>query len=294
MERGFKMPCNFPVGTYRLDGSHAYRPCGSCIQCRLGYAKDWAVRCVHEAQMYDKNCFLTLTYNDDNIPKDGSVHKSEMQKFIKKLRRKIEPVRIRFFGAGEYGENFGRPHYHVCVFNYDFPDKKIFKAKYRNRKKRDLLYISEMLENTWSKGFTTIGEVNMNSAGYVARYVTKKITGKKINEHYKGKNQEFALMSRMPGIGATWFEKYKYDIYPKDYHVLKGEKVRPPRYYDTLMEKENPKMMEEIRKKRLEKAEKKDRENDIRKLQKEKYRSLVTRRLERKLENARDNNVCVV
>lgn len=294
------MPCNFPVGTYRKDGSMTYRPCGSCLECRLGYAKDWALRCVHEAQMFEENSFLTLTYDNDNIPLDGSVHKQELKKFIKELRRELEPKKIRFFGCGEYGEKFSRPHYHVCLFGHDFADKEILKAK-RFRKSKfgqscDMLFISEMLGSIWKKGWHTIGEVNFQSAGYVARYITKKIGGKDEESHYKGRNKEFALMSRMPGIGAKWFERYKYDVYPKDYYVHNGSKFSPPKYYDYLLERSDPELFEQVKERRIEREKENDeaRASDIVKMGKEKYRRLVTRTLERKLENASDNNVCVI
>ena len=232
---------------------------------------------------------MTLTYNNNNLPLDGSVHKTEMQKFMKRLRRKIEPVKVRFFGCGEYGEKLGRPHYHLCLFGYDFPDKQIHYARKRGKRHTDLLYVSEMLSEIWKKGFTTIGEVNIQTAGYVARYVTKKITGKKAPKHYQKKNPEFALMSRMPGIGASWLDKYETDVYPKDYHVINGRKVRPPRYYDSLLEKKKPELMKVIKEKRKEKIDvDAARVCDNEKRLKEKYRICVTRRLERNLENGKN------
>lgn len=241
--------------------------------------------------MHDENSFLTLTYNNQNLPRDGSIQKQEMQKFVKRLRRKIEPIKVRFFGAGEYGESFNRPHYHMCLFGFDFPDKQVYKALARG-KDHDVLFISKMLEDTWGKGFCTIGEVNFKTAGYVARYVTKKITGKPAAGHYGKKNEEFALMSRSPGIGATWLEKYETDVYPKDFHVINGKKVRPPRYYDSLLDKKKPELFEELKERRKSNVnEDLARASDKDKLYKEKYRKLVTRRLERSYENGDYNDV---
>lgn len=284
------MSCNFPVGTYRLDGTQTFRPCGTCIACKLGYSKGWALRCVHEASLHEENSFITLTFNDENLPKDLSVHKNELSKFIKRLRRRIEPISIRYFGCGEYGENFLRPHYHVCVFGYDFPDKVAFKQTRRKksyfdpRKGTDILYVSKTLSKAWKKGFHSIGEFNYNSAAYVARYVTKKISGIEAPNYYGKRNAEFALMSRNPGIGAGYLEKYKSDMYPKDYFVHKGEKVRPPRYYDYLLEKMDNDMLELLKERRRLKAEEKRPVSDIRKMQKEKYRKLITTRLHRSIE----------
>ena len=300
------MPCNFPVGTYRLDGSPTVRPCGSCIQCRLGYAKDWAIRCVHEAQMHENNSFITLTYNNENLPENNSVNKIEMQNFMKRLRKEIEPKKIRFFGSGEYGYNpktgkvYGRPHYHLCLFGFDFPDKEDFRFRRWSKRHNDMLYISPMLQKIWKKGFSTIGEVNINSAGYVARYVTKKITGNPAPDHYGDRMQEFALMSRgqkkdgKGGIGKPWFDKYSSDVYPKDFIVIDGKKHRPPRYYDSLLRKAKPKMYEEIMERRRKKAELERRECSMRQMQKEKYGKLITQPLERELENEINSDVCAL
>lgn len=253
---------------------------------------------ICESQMYDENSFITLTYNEENLPPDGSLSRIELQKFMKRLRKKIEPKKIRFYGCGEYGSNTKRPHYHVCVFGHDFPDKEIIRAqsyKFTGQGKRatkghiSSLYTSKVLEqDIWKKGFVTVGELNFKTAGYVARYVTKKITGPPAKKHYGEKEPEFALMSRMPGIGKPWIEKYKYDIYPKDYFHVNGHKQRPAKYFDTFLEKDDPELYKKIKEKRIEAAEKGENiASTIRGYQLENYRKLVTKTLERKLENER-------
>ena len=122
--------------------------------------------------MYEQNCFLTLTYSEENLPEGGNLEKEELQKFIKRLRKKIEPIKIRYFGAGEYGDQKKRPHYHLCIFNYDFPDKEVYSLSGKNREFP--VYISPTLQELWPFGYHTIGEVSMASAGYIARYVVKK------------------------------------------------------------------------------------------------------------------------
>lgn len=286
------MPCYNPVGVYRADGSPSVRPCGQCIGCRLEYSRCWAVRCTHESSLYEQNCFLTLTYDEKNLPSDKSLRKKDLQKFMKRLRRKNEHKTIRFFACGEYGEKFSRPHYHICLFNYDFPDRQIFKAgkkthyKHYWKKGHDhSVYTSDMCGEVWQKGFHTIGELTFESAAYVARYVTKKVTGEKKDLWYEGKQPEFALMSRRPGIGYGWIEKYKNDVYPKDFHTLNGNKMRPNRYYDSYCEKVDKRMFEEIKKKRRLAGENKDYESHLRQWQKELHRNSITKRLERKLHN---------
>lgn len=286
------MPCYDPRTTYRLDGSPTYRPCGQCIGCRLEYSRQWAVRCCHEASLWDENSFVTLTYSDENLPKNKSINKDDVQKFIKRLRRSVEPKKIRYFGCGEYGEKFSRPHYHLCLFNLDFSDREVFysgkKTRWKNRWKKgndNTIYTSEMLEKVWNKGFCSIGELTFESAAYVARYVTKKVNGKNVNEWYEGKMPEFAVMSRRPGIGHDWIKKYSNDVYPKDFHTLNGIKMKPNRYYDSIYEKANKEKFDEIKKKRRYSGENKKYESHLRLWQKERHRKSITKILERKIEN---------
>lgn len=283
------MACHFPVGTYRLDRSLTYRPCGQCLGCRLDYSLQWAIRCHHESTLYKQNSFLTLTYNDDHLPKDGSLKKSHVQKFIKKLRKEVYPTLIRYFGSGEYGEQFTRPHYHLIIFGYDFNDKTYFKSatpsNYFSKKINTPLYISEKLSKIWDKGFHIIGEVNFQSAAYVARYVTKKVNGKDKDIWYDGKTPEFALMSRMPGIGKPWFDKYSNDCYPKDFVTINGRKFPTPRYYDSLYGKKFPEVMEKLKQKRREYADSQPYVPDRRKMQKERHQKSITKQLERKIEH---------
>lgn len=284
------MQCNFPVGTYRLDGSQAYRPCGSCIGCRLAYSRGWAIRAHHEAFLNKENCFLSLTYNNQNLPKDGSIHKSELQNFIRDLRKYAEPKKIRFFGCGEYGDKNGRPHYHACVFGLDFQDKELLHAgtiskwnKVQKKGDDHDIYISSDLQKIWQKGYHTIGKLSFESAAYVARYCTKKINGKMAKNHYGDKQPEFALMSRMPGLGREWIEKYWNDVYPKDFFTINGTKMRPPRYYDDFIKKHRPEIWKIVEERRRKKADELKMHSSIRGMQKEKYRKNITKTLERKI-----------
>lgn len=210
-------------------------PCGQCIGCRLERSRQWAVRCVHEASLYDSNCFITLTYSDEFLPisrKKGLpfLKLDDFQRFMKRLRFRCGSG-IRFFHCGEYGEQFSRPHFHACIFNYDFPDKELWKNE------RDVkLYRSKLLEELWPYGHSTIGDVTFESAAYVARYITKKITGDAAESHYNGRPPEYTTMSRRPGIGQGWFKRFSSDVFPCDNVVLRGKEMKPPKYYDRLFE----------------------------------------------------------
>ena len=97
-------------------------PCGQCVGCRLERSRQWAVRCMHEASLYKRNCFITLTYSNEYLPPNMSLVKSDFQKFMKRLRKRCGSS-VRYYYCGEYGENFGRPHYHAILFGFDFKDK---------------------------------------------------------------------------------------------------------------------------------------------------------------------------
>ena len=231
-------------------------PCGQCVGCRLERSRQWAMRCMHEAQLHEQNCFITLTYNDANLPSDKSLHYEHFQKFLKRFRKFIGKERIRYYMAGEYGENFGRPHFHACIFGYDFRDKKLWKRTPSG----SYIYRSQDLENLWPFGYSSIGDVNFESAAYVARYIMKKVTGKNSGLHYElvdsdtgeitNRTPEFNKMSLKPGIGYEWFKKYTKDVYPNDYVVIRGKKVKPPRFYDNKYASDYPYEFDEIKFKR--------------------------------------------
>lgn len=185
--------------------------------------------------MHEENSFLTLTYAPDHLPSDGSVSVRDFQLFMKRLRKRLG-IKVRFFACGEYGEKLGRPHYHACLFGYDFPDKELDEVNHRG----DKIYRSRILEETWQKGRCSVGDLTFESAAYVARYVTKKITGPAAADHYQGKTPEFTLHSKKPGIGQGFYQRWRSDIYPHDEVILRGQKMRPPKYYDGQLEKDDP------------------------------------------------------
>jgi len=277
------MPCYRPLKAWRAkEGGVTFiratafvdlplsLPCGQCIGCRLERSRQWAVRCVHEAQMHEENCFITLTFNPECLEKRDnpwSVDVRDWQLFIKRLRKRFGPG-IRFFHCGEYGEYSGRPHYHACLFNFDFPDKQIWKVN--NGQK---LYVSKILEEIWPDGFCTVGSVTFESAAYVARYIMKKITGERAVRHYEhldpvtGEitqlNPEYTTMSRRPGLGHGWLKKYESDVYPSDQIIINGKILKPPRYYDNQFEIICPDTVTAIKKTRIRRAKKQSKNNTV-------------------------------
>lgn len=186
--------------------------------------------------MHPRNSFITLTYDSVNVPKDGSLNVSHWQKFAKRLRKQVGS--FRFFHCGEYGEVNRRPHYHACLFGVDFADDRILLRRDGDRS----LYFSPRLSATWGMGHCSVGELTYESAAYVARYCVGKITGERAEAAYGrfdsvtgeawSVRPPYVTMSRRPGIGSTWFEKFSSDVYPSDEVVHMGRRFRPPRYYD--------------------------------------------------------------
>lgn len=196
------------------------------------------MRCYHEASLHTDNCFITLTYDEHNLPDDSSLNKRHFQLFMKRLRKKFPHTKIRYYHCGEYGENFGRPHYHACLFGFDFADAKPFGGP----KNGNQLYTSATLQTLWPFGLSSIGRVTFASAAYVARYIMKKINGDLADHHYFDpitgvfKQPEYTTMSRRPGIARDWLTKYMHETYPDDFCVINGKKVKPPKFYDTQFE----------------------------------------------------------
>lgn len=228
-------------------------PCGQCIGCRLERSRQWAVRCIHEAQMHESNSFITLTYDNEHLPSNGSLVPEHFTLFMKRFRKELshDEILIRYFMCGEYGSLYVRPHYHAIIFGYSFPDRTHWQTN-----KGITLCRSGLLERLWPYGFSTVGDCTFESAAYVARYILKKVTGDKADEHYGDRIPEYVRMSRRPGIAADWIKKYHTDVFPADYLVVRGHKCRPPRYYDSIYDDISPKNMKKIKNKRINEAKK--------------------------------------
>lgn len=242
---------------------------------------------MHEASLYSKNCFITLTYAPEYLPPDGGLIKKHFKDFMKRLRKKyvkknpydrenqreeykqwMDENGIRYYMCGEYGDENNRPHYHAVLFNHDFNDRIFL----RNSSSGYPLYTSLELEKLWSMGFVTVQDFTIETAEYVAGYVMKKINGPMADQinpetglkHYERFNSftgeitsvvpEYSAMSRGGrtgrGIGHGWYTRYKGDCYPHDYTVHNGKKLKVPKAYDRYLEEDEPIKHEEVKQKR--------------------------------------------
>lgn len=223
------------------SGDKLELPCGRCIGCRQDRARAWSIRVMHESQLYDSNLFVTLTYAPEKLPASLSLEYPHFQKFMRRLRKELVGVGvapngrrpIRFFVSGEYGAQYGRPHFHAILFNARFPDQE----RWTNGS-----YRSSMAERLWSFGSVHIGEVTPASSCYVAGYTLSKVYGAAGDDHYEDvvnvetgevsrRRAEFCVMSRRPGIGAWWYQRFGSDLFPLDQAIMAGKAYKVPRYY---------------------------------------------------------------
>lgn len=292
------MPCYFPKKAFIVEGQtnnngkkllhftppreiskQIKLPCNQCIGCRLSQSIMWATRIMNEIQTTpdETACFITLTYNDKNLPKDYSLNHEHFKDFMKRFRKAINPIKIRYFMCGEYGDESWRPHYHAIIFGYDFSKGIIYnknyckkRIQYKEGETQNPYYLSEFLKALWPQGNHLLANSTIETAAYVARYCTKKINGEKAEEHYNrliidwneftGEifnmqeaqlKPEYATMSRgrknNRGIGYEWYQKYKKDCFPSNYLIQDGYKKQIPKYYDKILEEENPLLHHQIK-----------------------------------------------
>lgn len=218
--------------TYSKEFATFKLPCGKCIECRLDYARQWAIRCVHEAQMHPKNSFITLTYADQHLT-DPKLNYEDFQKFMRKLR-KTQNEPIGFFVTGEYGEQTKRKHWHAILFNYE-PNDSTYKYTAHSGHK---VYDSPTLTKIWGYGITEFGSVTFDSAGYCARYAAKKLGHGHDGEH---EFEPISKKSSKHAIGKKWLEKYWPDVFLHGRTILSdGTQTSVPRYYEKWFKQHHP------------------------------------------------------
>lgn len=237
-------------------------PCGQCIGCRIDKSREWANRMLLELPYSDNAYFVTLTYDDEHLPMSeyhdilglagevcdaATLRKKDFQLFMKRLRKRFGEG-IRYYAAGEYGSKTFRPHYHAIIYNLPLQDLKLYKVSPRG----DKYYNSEELQKVWPFGYVVVADVTWETCAYTARYVTKKLTGKQAYFYdYFNVEPEFSLMSRRPGLGKEWYNEHGAEAY-KSYIITVStqngmKQFKPPHYYDTLYDQEEPARLKEVK-----------------------------------------------
>jgi len=228
-------------------------PCGRCLSCRLKRSQEWATRCMVEARYHDENCFITLTYRPEELIEGKyapTLYPKHLTDFWKRLRKELskDGKLIRYFACGEYGGQSRRPHYHACLFGFDFKDKV-----YHSTKMGNTLYASRMLNDIWSHGNCTVGAFSFETAAYVARYIVGKQLGA-TRDFYTdmGIEPEFVRMSRRPGIGTNFYNEFSSQLASQDEMFIRpGVVAQPPKFFLNKIEKDNPDAFAKIKTDRL-------------------------------------------
>mgnify|MGYP000543980910 CR=1 FL=1 len=200
-------PINF---TFRRTEPDYFIPCGRCDGCRASQRRDWAIRIAHESQSWDRNCFVTLTYDDQHCPE--SIQRSDCQNFIKRLKR-ASARPIRYYLVGEYGDKTRRPHYHAILFNEDF----LGGAYDINGE----LYGNKILDGIWRAGNCTIAPFTFATAMYTAGYVAKKTND----------SDTFSLQSQRPPLGKAWVREHHDNIRRNEKIIIEGKEMPIPAVY---------------------------------------------------------------
>ena len=221
----------------RKDAEEILLPCNKCLECQQQHSLSWSYRLMNEASLHNENCFLTLTYNKQNLLSDSLV-KRDFQLFMKRLRKAICPVKIKFFACGEYGARKKRPHFHCVIFGWCPKDLQLYN-------KEQNLYGSKFVESIWQKGFISVGEVNNIQ---VVKYLTKYLQ-KYVNYEESGLVKPFLLMSN--GLGKDYFLKNKDSLLRTDKIYYNGNYLKLPRYYLNLSK---DRLLDTLKENRIKKA----------------------------------------
>lgn len=218
------MQCTSPVHIRNsVTGNMMTVPCGHCLHCRLQKTREWAVRLNNELNYHEDSCFQTLTYRDDCRPTlpcgKSYLVKSDLQKFIKRMRKYFDDKKLKYFACGEYGEESKKCHFHLIIFGLSVKE------------------MNEALPKLWTYGdpyCCKTGTVTPYSIQYVTGYVRKKLDGKgKLKGYFWCLPSEFQLSSQ--GLGLQYAEDYKDNICSSGMR-LQGNVVSVPRYYNKKVE----------------------------------------------------------
>lgn len=215
-------------------------PCGKCIECVQEKSKEWSWRLCNEAKTAGISCFLTLTYEKTH----GSLVKQDLTLFLKRLRRHLEPQKIRYFACGEYGSKGNRPHFHVIIFGWR-PDDLVY---FFTDKKGNDVYLSDFIAKLWKLGFISVMDVGPGTTKYVGKYMQK------FNSIPSEYVQPYITMSLKPGIGAQYFFDHQDSALATDKVYLNGKYIKLPRYYLKLAERAG-KDLTDIKANRVKKAD---------------------------------------
>jgi hypothetical protein len=233
-------------------------PCGKCLMCRVARSREWGLRCLHEMQYHEESVFATLTYNPTFLPWKMDLQKKELQNYIKRLRKSLEPRKIRYLASGEYGDinnipdgtderpqdpdywtyyarGFGRPHYHLIIFGVSLHEHKLT-LLHTGKPENGYKCTGGPIYDAWtdpithySKGFIVLGAVTYNSARYCVEYIFKQVDKINARIKYRDLQQPFKLQSQ--GLGGQYAIENQDQLCYNYTTTLQGHELGLPRYY---------------------------------------------------------------
>lgn len=197
-------------------------PCGKCLSCRKAKNREWSMRLIHELDSHDYYSFVTLTYSDEHMPDYGSLKKSDLQKFFKRLRKSVPGLKIKYYAVGEYGDTTERPHYHIILFGLGLM------PRHRQYVIDAWPYCDWTVKSILEKSF---GMVEPKSINYVTQYLNKKLSGEAAEQAYNERYREPVFKVSSNGLGLEYAIKNSVQIKDNLYLTLNGAKLAIPRYY---------------------------------------------------------------
>lgn len=273
------MPCFHPVSAMeKTDGTYAFGKhpgaqasgtvtpfrCRHCVGCRADYRSEWSIRMMHELKYHQSAIFGTFTYDEEHVPKNHELRPDDFRLCMRRLRKIMGS--LRYVQVGEYGGEYGRPHHHAIIYGLELPDLELIKRNERG----DDLYRSATLDKIWGHGQCIIGDVSLQSCGYVAGYMHKDMKSEyKFDGQYRHyntatqtftkKRRPYITRSNRPGIGYQFYKDYWQDMFPCDFTVVDGKKYPVPDYYfNTLLKEDQPDIYEQVKAAREENNNKPD------------------------------------
>lgn len=220
------MVCTHPTAIYNGDSAVKYRlyGCGKCMPCRIQRTSEWSLRLMNELPYWNYEAtFITLTYDEEHLPSDFGLHKEDLQKFFKRLRKDLD-YKIKYYACGEYGDKLGRPHYHAIVFGLDYNEfnRQLIKDNWR-------LCDSERFDySPYKKSECGFAPVTPDDIRYVCGYIQKKLNGDMAQETYGERQPPFSASSQ--GLGLRFAESHKEELQNGEV-TFRGHNVSIPRYY---------------------------------------------------------------
>lgn len=170
---------------------------------------------THELQYHEESMFVTLTYDEEHLPDSYSLDKAAAVRFLKRARKRLGS--FRYFLAGEYGEKYGRPHYHAIVFGLGQDSSQEF-------------------SEAWGQGRCHFGYVSYDSARYTCDYIQKDNRSTAYQMDYMtAVEKPFSIKSL--GIGRQYAEDHAVNLAELLGVPFRGKVVALPRYYRQVVER---------------------------------------------------------